>query len=73
MAAYLYGSLGDDGLFDLLKKVKFHPMTADVAKQLLALLPRVPVQRIGNQMAMVAMSRSERILEVLKDLPDAST
>jgi hypothetical protein len=68
LAAYLYGSLGDDGLFDLLKKVKVHPMTADVAKQLLTQLPRVPVQRIGSQMAMVAMSRSDRILEVLKDL-----
>jgi hypothetical protein len=65
MAAYLYGSLGDDGLFDLLKKVKVYPMTTDAAKQLLAQLPRVPVQRIGSQMAMVAMSRSERILAVL--------
>jgi hypothetical protein len=69
MAAYLYGSMGDDALFDLLGKVKVYPMTPDAAKQLLAQLPRVPVQRIGSQMAMVALSRADRILEVLNDLP----
>jgi hypothetical protein len=69
LAAYLYGSLGDAGLFDLLGKVKVYPMTTDVAKQLLALLPRVPVQNIGSQMAKVALSRADRILGVLNDLP----
>jgi hypothetical protein len=76
MAAYLYGSLGDVGLLDLLAKIKVYPMTVDAAKQLLSELPRLAVQRIGSQMAMVAVSRADRINELLNDLPspeDAST
>jgi hypothetical protein len=69
MAAYLYGSLGDVGLLDLLGKIKVYPMTVDAAKQLLSQLPRLAVQRIGSQMAMVAVSRADSILEILKDLP----
>jgi hypothetical protein len=69
MAAYLYGSLGDDGLLDLLGKIKVYPMCADAAKQLLSQLPRLAVQKIGSQMAMVAISRADRINEVLNDLP----
>jgi hypothetical protein len=69
MAAYLYGSLGDDGLLDLLGKIKVYPMTVDAAKQLLSQLPRLAVQKIGSQMAMVAISRADRINEVLNELP----
>jgi hypothetical protein len=68
LAAYLYGSLADDGLFDILGKIKVHPMTPDTAKQLLAMLPSETVQKIGCQMAKVAFSRKDRIIGILKDL-----
>lgn len=73
MAAYLYASLGDEGLQRVLTGpfgAALYPMTRDVALQLITILPRDAVTKIAQNMATVAVSRSARILQVIADLPD---
>ena len=69
LAAYLYGWLGDDRLMEVLKDVKQYPMERENSIQLLSSLPRDAIRTIAINMAKVALSRSDLILDVVESLP----
>jgi hypothetical protein len=68
-AAYLYACIGDDGLKRVLESVTTYPMTTDIARKFLTMLPRAAVAHLAEKITMVALSRKERILNVLRSLP----
>ena len=70
LAAYLYGCMGDEALIQVLKSNKMYPMEKENSLQLLACLPREALQNVAKNMAKVALSRSDLILDLVKNLPD---
>ena len=70
-SAYLYCSIGDDGLKRVMGNYHFYPMTPAAATELLAALPRANIVHIGEVLAEMAVSRKEEILNVLRTLPSA--
>lgn len=72
LAAYLYAYLGDEETAGILKDIKTYPMNSEVAWELLARLPFSAIGLVGENMAAIAPSRSERILAILEDLRQRS-
>lgn len=72
MAAYLYGWMGDEAVDKLLKDRQVCPMDVGTAKDLLSHMPRNLVERVGTILTDVAVSRSDAIRNVIKDLPETS-
>jgi hypothetical protein len=70
LAAYLYGWLGDEALVQVLKSNKMYPMEKENSLELLACLPREAIENVAKNMAKVALSRSDLILDLAKNLPD---
>jgi hypothetical protein len=70
LAAYLYGWLGDEALTQVLKSKKMYPMEKDNSLELLACLPREAIENVAKNMAKVALSRSDLIRAVVKNLTD---
>lgn len=68
LAAFLYSALGNEGLMDVLSRVKVHPMTAESAELLLQSLPPEALQPVAENMAKVTLSRSEAILAIARRL-----
>lgn len=71
LAAYLYASMGDEGVSSVLKDVKTYPMDQEVARDLLGRLPRTAVELVADNVATIAPSRSEQIREIIHSLPAA--
>ena len=67
-SALLYGYLGDEGLNRILKEHTLYPMTSDRAWALLRALPLKPVNTIVQTISEQALSRTEKICEVLSKL-----
>jgi hypothetical protein len=70
LAAYLYGCLGDEALIQVLKSNTMYPIEKENSLELLACLPREAIENVAKNMAMVALSRSDLIRDVVKNLPD---
>jgi hypothetical protein len=70
LAAYLYGCLGDEALYQVLKSNKMYPMEKENSLELLACLPREAIEAVAKNMAIVALSRSDLIRDLVKNLPD---
>lgn len=73
LAAYFYYYLGDDkvdAIFNHMaaKKISLYPMNSTTAKEFLLLLPSNIVQYVTNSIAQLAISRSNRIHTVIKEL-----
>ena len=68
MAAYLYGWMGDEAIEKLLKDRQIFPMGVDDAKDLLLHMPRNVVDRVAQNLAKVAVSRTDAIRSVLDHL-----
>lgn len=67
-AAFLYGSLGDDGMDNILKHCTLYPMTEERAASLLKALPVPTVRAIAFDMADMALSRADAIRQVVAAL-----
>jgi hypothetical protein len=67
-AAFLYGSIGDDELFRILREHTLYPMTKEGAWDLLRDLPRATVYEISEDMAETALSRAEMIRNIVATL-----
>lgn len=67
LAAYIYSLVGDEGVEKLLVHAVF-PMDKDNAKELLALLPEVALASIVAACAEIAITRAERLDEMMVDL-----
>ena len=69
-AALLYRYLGDARLQEILEEQQnlASPLTEDRAWTLLRSLPLVPVQTIANSIAEQALSRTDRILDIIAQL-----
>lgn len=67
IAAYLYAGLGDDGVEEVLKVCEF-PMTTSSSKKLLRQLPRENALLIINDIGKIALSRTEVLQELVKEL-----
>eukprot|EP00531_Pseudo-nitzschia_arenysensis_P003772 CAMPEP_0116135368 /NCGR_PEP_ID=MMETSP0329-20121206/11152_1 /TAXON_ID=697910 /ORGANISM="Pseudo-nitzschia arenysensis, Strain B593" /LENGTH=509 /DNA_ID=CAMNT_0003630161 /DNA_START=3 /DNA_END=1532 /DNA_ORIENTATION=+ len=73
-SALLYGYLGDEGLNRILEEQTLYPMNAERAWSLLRALPLKPVNTIVQSISQQALSRTEKICEVLSKLEtEAST
>lgn len=71
LAAYLYAYLGDTGMEAVLQPLSF-PMTDEaVARNLLSSLPHQTLELIGRDIALIAVSRAERIETILQELASA--
>jgi len=70
-AALLYGYVGDEGLNRILKDHTLYPMTEERAWSLLRALPLEPVHSIVNTMAEQALSRAEKIVDVISQLEES--
>jgi hypothetical protein len=70
LAAYLYGCLGDEALVQVLKSNKMYPMEKGNSLELLACLPREAIENVAKNMANVALSRSDLIHDLVKNLPN---
>jgi len=70
VAAYLYGWMGDDAVDKLLGDRQVCPMEADNAMDLLSHMPRNVVRRVSEILAEVAVSRSDAIRAIVKELPE---
>ncbi|KAL7558530.1 hypothetical protein ACA910_008124 [Epithemia clementina (nom. ined.)] len=68
MAAYLYSILGDEEFLSILKEIPLHPMTSTAAWTLLRRLPRYAVVEIANHIQFVAISRTEKIVDLVDQL-----
>ena len=67
-SALLYGYLGDDGLNQILKDHTLYPMTDERAWSLLRALPLKPVNIIFESISQHALSRADKICEILSKL-----
>lgn len=67
LAAFIYATLGDEGVAKALSKCSF-PMRQNRAKDLLMFLPKEAVRLIGEDIGEFALSRTEAIQELLKDI-----
>jgi hypothetical protein len=67
-AAFLYGSIGDDELFRILREHTLYPMTKEGAWDFLRDLPRDTVYEISEDMAETALSRAEMIRNIVATL-----
>lgn len=78
-AAFLYGSLGDDGLFEILNRDKgadgplLYPMTPERARKLLDALPIEAVKVIAYDMELAALSRADAIRRIVAEVGEAKT
>jgi hypothetical protein len=71
LAAYLYRELGDEALEKVLSTTPVYPMTRDVARTLLSLMPLAAVTLLGQLIANVALSRKQQIETLLEELAAA--
>mmetsp|Transcript_22346 Transcript_22346/g.53161 ORF Transcript_22346/g.53161 Transcript_22346/m.53161 type:complete len:563 (+) Transcript_22346:104-1792(+) len=67
-AALLYGHLGDTGLNRILEDHTLYPMTEEGAWSLLHALPLEPVRTIFESISQQALSRTDKICEILSQL-----
>jgi len=70
MAAYVYAQLGDEGVSKALRFCSF-PMTKNKSRALLRHLPPDMVRLVGEDVGRIALSRTEMIAELLKEILDA--
>eukprot|EP00527_Entomoneis_sp_CCMP2396_P000853 CAMPEP_0198140930 /NCGR_PEP_ID=MMETSP1443-20131203/4013_1 /TAXON_ID=186043 /ORGANISM="Entomoneis sp., Strain CCMP2396" /LENGTH=528 /DNA_ID=CAMNT_0043803509 /DNA_START=64 /DNA_END=1650 /DNA_ORIENTATION=- len=68
LAASFYRALGDADLKQIFVDMKVYPMTADVAWALLRRLPEKIVGDVIQNLSYTAISRTDKILQVLKSL-----
>jgi hypothetical protein len=70
LAAYLYASLGDEGVERLVRdNLQTFPLSKEGASALLQRLPRSLMTHVAENVAKIAQSRSTRILQILRDMP----
>lgn len=69
-AAMLYGYMGDEGLNQILTEHTLYPMTQEHAWNLLRALPPIPVHSIVGIICSHALSRQDKILDVLSKLAE---
>jgi hypothetical protein len=69
LAAYLYPFLGHSGVQRILDQFEVSKMTPETAASFLSSLPRDAVSHIAVNLAEVAVSRKEQIINVLATLP----
>lgn len=67
IAAYVYATLGDDGISAALELCSI-PMTAESSRQLLTHLPRRSVQLIATGVGRIAVSRTRAIQKLMVEL-----
>lgn len=67
-SALLYGYLGEDGLNKILDEQTLYPMTEERAWSLLRALPLDPVRTICKSISQQAISRAEKLCEILTQL-----
>lgn len=67
-AALLYGYMGDEGLNRILKEHTLYPMTDERAWSLLRALPLEPVNTIVQSILEQALSRADKMCEILSEL-----
>ena len=68
LAASFYKALGDKELKQLLLDIKVYPMTPDTAWAFLRRLPREIVTGVIEKLSFTAISRTEKILDLLEKL-----
>ena len=67
-SALLYGYLGEEGLNQILQEQTLYPMTEERAWNLLRALPLEPVRFICKSISQQAISRAEKLCEILTQL-----
>lgn len=75
LAAYLYSCMGTDGVMEALQSCGCvaTPMTTETAKVVLRTLPREAVMRVAHNMAKVALSRQELLLQIVSEMEDGDS
>jgi hypothetical protein len=71
-AALLYAHIGDEALGRILKEHILYPMTAERAWILLRALPAEPIHFIANSMAKQAISRRDKILNIVSEVEESN-
>lgn len=69
LAAFIYGHIGDKNLNKALDR-KIYPMGKEEAMDLLSAMPRMTVKTVADNMAAIAVSRRQKIKQVLESLPE---
>jgi len=70
ISAYLYASLGDERLTEILRTVKLLPMEEENAKMILKALPIDVLKSISNALKSIALSRTKKFDKLMAQLRD---
>lgn len=69
-SAYFYACMGDDGVKRVLESVTTYPMTPEIAKKFLIMLPRAALTRVVSETAVaLPILRKDQVMAILQSLP----
>jgi hypothetical protein len=68
LAAYLYRCMGDDGIAEVLNRLKMAPLEKVDAMKILKSLPLGTLEVVGGALKKLALSRSSKIQEIMDGL-----
>jgi len=68
IAAYLYATIGDERLLEIVRTVKLIPMEEENARLILKAVPIEALEKISNALKHMALSRTRRFEKLMKQL-----